>query len=166
VEQINPVAYEFELPAGSLVHPVFYVSQLKAVINHQTHVSPTLPNLHHGIQVPEAILATRLCLRAGKVIKQLLIKWSGWHSSLATWEAEIDIKQRFPLAPAWGQAGIQGREDVSDCSDEGRQDNGAGDAGREAERDDQARGPSGEPLRRSKRIPRPNKRFIGADWRL
>ena len=48
---------------------------------------------------------------------QLLIKWSGWHATLANWEDEVDIKQKFPFAPAWGQAGHQGREDVSDLED-------------------------------------------------
>jgi hypothetical protein len=108
VKQINPVAYELDLQVGSSVHPVFHVSQLKAIISPQTPVSHTLPNLHHGIQVPETVLATRLHRRAGKVVKQLLIKWSGWHSSLATWEEEADIKQSFPSAPAWGQVGCPG----------------------------------------------------------
>jgi hypothetical protein len=108
VKQINPVAYELDLPVGSSIHPVFHVSQLKAVISPQTPVNPTLPNLHHGIQVPETVLATRLHRRAGKVVKQLLIKWSGWHSYLATWEEEADIKRSFPSAPAWGQAGCPG----------------------------------------------------------
>jgi hypothetical protein len=31
----------------------------------------------------------------------------------ATWEEEADIKRHFSFAPAWGQAGTQGRENVS-----------------------------------------------------
>jgi leucyl aminopeptidase len=32
---------------------------------------------------------------------------------LATWEDHDDLKRRFPKAPAWGQAGHQGRENVN-----------------------------------------------------
>jgi hypothetical protein len=77
IKQVNPVACELDLPTGSSVHPIFHVSQLKAVIGSQIGVSPSVPNLHQDLQEPEAILATRLCRRVGKVVTQLLIKWSG-----------------------------------------------------------------------------------------
>ena len=42
-------------------------------------------------------------------IQQVLVKWSGWPASLATWEDVEALRQRFPAAPAWGQAGsLQG----------------------------------------------------------
>jgi len=33
---------------------------------------------------------------------------------MATWELEDELKQQFPMAPAWGQAGSQGGVDVRD----------------------------------------------------
>jgi hypothetical protein len=43
------------------------------------------------------------------MVDQVLIKWSGWPNSLATWEKLIPLQQQFPEAPAWGQAGFQDR---------------------------------------------------------
>jgi hypothetical protein len=59
VKQINPVAYELDLPARSSVHLVFHVSQLKAVINPQTHVSPTLPRAGQKTRNPKPETRTR-----------------------------------------------------------------------------------------------------------
>jgi len=41
------------------------------------------------------------------------VQWSGQPEALATWEDYDDLKRRFPQAPVWGQAGSQGRENVS-----------------------------------------------------
>jgi hypothetical protein len=43
----------------------------------------------------------------------VLVKWSGWPESMATWEDAADLKRRFPSAPAWGQAVLQEGGDVS-----------------------------------------------------
>jgi hypothetical protein len=42
------------------------------------------------------VLNSRLYKKGNKVVTQLLVKWSGWPDSLATWEDEQAIKQRFP----------------------------------------------------------------------
>jgi hypothetical protein len=154
IRQINPVAYELQLPAGSSVHPIFHVSQLKAMVGPHTPVSPSLPDSVHNLHIPETVLDTRLRHRAGRVITQLLIKWTGWHPSLATWEEEADIKRRFPFAPTWGQAGCLQRENVSNLM-------ASKHGGKEKAEDD---GPSRSGPRRSKRIPKPNSRFAGPEW--
>lgn len=51
--------------------------------------------------------------RGGAMIAQVKILWSGLAKELATWEDEAALKMRFPAAPAWGQAGSQGRGNVS-----------------------------------------------------
>jgi hypothetical protein len=56
------------------------------------------------LQVPEQILDSKLVWRGGKAISQVLVKWSDWDVSLATWEDEAVLKQQFPATPAWGQA--------------------------------------------------------------
>ena len=48
---------------------------------------------------------------------QVLVKWSGMHPSLATWEDFDAIKQRFPRASAWGQAGFHREGSVSNTVD-------------------------------------------------
>jgi hypothetical protein len=37
----------------------------------------------------------------------VLVKWSHMSQELATWEDKEALRQRFPAAPAWGQADSQ-----------------------------------------------------------
>jgi hypothetical protein len=97
---VGSVAYKLELPSTSTIHPVFHVSQLKRIVPSDVTLAQ-LPNSLTGIQIPEAILQRRLGVD-GRL--QVLIKWSGMSSSLATWEDFVALQQSFPGAPAWGQA--------------------------------------------------------------
>lgn len=57
------MAYRLELPEGSLIHPVFYVSQLKPFVTDYTPVYDTLPiitDLEAAETTPAAILEHRL----------------------------------------------------------------------------------------------------------
>lgn len=108
IKRINPVAYELKLPANSTVHPVFHVSQLKPLAGVTEQVSHFIPDLENSLQIPISILDRRLCRRAGKVIPQILVHWSSWPASMATWEDEHVLKTKFPRAPAPGQAGPEG----------------------------------------------------------
>jgi hypothetical protein len=47
-------------------------------------------------------------------VPQVLVQWSRQSEASATWEDLEALRQCFPLAPAWGQAGFQGQGDVSD----------------------------------------------------
>jgi hypothetical protein len=47
------------------------------------------------------------------MIPQVLVRWSHLPASLTTWEDEEPLRQDFPHAPAWGQAGTQGRGSVT-----------------------------------------------------
>lgn len=69
-----------------------------------------LPRSLAGLQVPELVLQRRLDSKGNT---QVLIKWSGLPSSLATWETLETVKQAFPLVPARGQAGFRHPGDVS-----------------------------------------------------
>ena len=54
------------------------------------------------------ILQRRFHRRGNASVPQGLIQWSDQPDALATWEDLEELKQRFPHAPAWGQAGFQG----------------------------------------------------------
>ena len=86
---------------------MFHVSQLKEALPVKHQVA-TLPNSLTGLQFPEKVLQRRVVTTDITVVLQGLIKWSGLHHSLATWEDIEALQQRFPRAPAWGQAGSKG----------------------------------------------------------
>lgn len=81
---------------------------MKPALGGNIQVSADIPNSEFGFQFPIAILDKRLCTRASKVITQILVHWSRWSVSMATWEDEHVIKELFPKAPARGQADSQG----------------------------------------------------------
>jgi hypothetical protein len=113
IEKINAVAYKLKLPEGSSIHPVFHVSLLKPVSAAVPAVSNTLPDFDDSLQVPEKILQRRIHHHGARAVPQLLVKWTNMEESLATWEDEVALHQRFPGAPAWGHAEAQGGRDVS-----------------------------------------------------
>ena len=106
VERIGSVAYRLDLPPSALVHPVFHVSQLKQAIGNQP-VSSSLPSTSASLAIPERILQRRVSAGDRSAL-QGLIKWSGLPVSLATWENLESLRQRFPMAPTWGQVASQG----------------------------------------------------------
>jgi hypothetical protein len=72
-----------------------------------------------------------------------LIKWSGLPASLATWENVLELKTRFPRAPAWGQAVGEGGENVTNAPPRGRE---------------------GELGPRAQRVRQPNSRYPETSW--
>jgi hypothetical protein len=60
--------------------------------------------LSTGLQVPEEVLNSRLYKKGNKVVTQLLVKWSSWPDSLATWEDEQAIKQRLSYGTGLGSS--------------------------------------------------------------
>uniref|UniRef100_A0A0A9HE32 Tf2-1-like SH3-like domain-containing protein n=1 Tax=Arundo donax TaxID=35708 RepID=A0A0A9HE32_ARUDO len=105
--KVGNVAYKLKLPATSSVHPVFHVSQLKKALGTDTIVNSALPPTDLSMQVPQLVLDRRLSKQADQVRPQILVQWSSLPASLATWEDEDALHQKFPAAPAWGQAGTQ-----------------------------------------------------------
>jgi transposase InsO family protein len=107
------LAYKLDLPSSSRIHPVIHVSQLKKAVGAQVSVQPHLPSPLDILQIPVRVLQRRLHQKGTVVVPQVLVQWSGQPESLATWEDSDELKQRFPRAPAWGQAGSQGGESVN-----------------------------------------------------
>jgi hypothetical protein len=112
VDKIGNVAYKLQLPATSTIHPVFHVSQLKGAVP-VTQAARPLPATLDDLQVPQRILQKRVANMGSTVRLQALIQWSGLPASMATWEDVEALRQRFPRAPAWGQAGANRGGDVN-----------------------------------------------------
>ena len=143
-EKIGTVAYKLQLPATSSVHPIFHVSQLKGAVPVSHSVEPLPDSIDH-VQVPLRILQKCVAKSGANVRLQALIQWTGLPPTLSTWEDMEQLRQRFPQAPAWGQAGSDGGGDVSNTTTTPPEDN--------------ADGP-----RRSVRQRRPNPHVQGPEW--
>lgn len=100
IERVGKVAYKLLLPANSSIHPVFHVSQLKKMIPSDRQVSESTPDDIESPRVPIKILDSRYVRRGTFSVSQVLVQWSNWQPSLATWEDLVSLKQRFPAAPA------------------------------------------------------------------
>jgi hypothetical protein len=64
LQKIGTITYKLELPASSRVHPIFYVSCLKKVINNKIPVQTILPELDEEGKIildPEVVTETRIC---------------------------------------------------------------------------------------------------------
>lgn len=127
--KVGEVAYRLDLPSTSRIHPVIHVSQLKKAIGVDTQVYKQLPSPLDILQVPVRVLQRRFRQKGPVAVSQALIQWSGQPESLATWEDIDELKQRFPRSPAWGQAGFQGKGNVStttvpdqDAQEEGKRE--------------------------------------------
>lgn len=108
MELVGSVAYRLQLPEGSLIHPIFHISQLKPFSADYTPVYDSLlatTDLEVANTEPEKIIDRRLVKKGNTAIPQAKLSWVGLPESATTWEDYHVVKHRFPNAPAWGQAG-------------------------------------------------------------
>jgi hypothetical protein len=110
---INPIVYEVALPAESKIHPVFHVSQLRRALLLGTTPSLVLPTPTVDIVVPVKILAQKWTRTPSRRRARVQVQWSNTASRDITWEDKLELEQRFPATPAWGQAVSQEGGDVS-----------------------------------------------------
>ena len=78
LQNIGTMAYKLELPASSLVHPIFHVSCLKNVIGETILVQKILPELDEEGKIilePEAVTEVRTRQLRNRSISKYLIKW-------------------------------------------------------------------------------------------
>lgn len=100
LKRVGTVAYQLNLPPGSLIHPVFHVSQLKAKVGNAHIPSPTLligipcPDLE---KEPQLILGRRMVKRRNAAQMQLLVQWKNQSQDDATWEDYEEIAQQFTI---------------------------------------------------------------------
>jgi Chromo (CHRromatin Organisation MOdifier) domain len=100
-DRIGTVAYRLRLPAGSVIHLVIHISQLKKHLARGTTISPTLPIVSFEGQLKifrEYVLARRAIKRNNMVVPQLLVKWSNLTEDDASWEDYTVLKERYPDA--------------------------------------------------------------------
>jgi hypothetical protein len=99
------------------------------------------------------VLATRTITHGGSPVEQVQVQWSGFDEVLATWEDTTTLRQQFPRAPAWGQAALQGGEDVSIQPDREHKDYTT-----------TADTPLLEAPVLARRRKKPNVRYMGLEW--
>jgi hypothetical protein len=143
---INPTAYEVQLPSESRIHPVFHVSQLRRALSPGTPSSSCLPILTDKFAIPVKIISKRWKRTATGRREQVQVQWSNADDQDITWEDKLELQQRFPAAPAWGQAGSQGGGDVR------------------VPMQPDSDGSTNRATARPKRLVQPNRKHISPDW--
>jgi hypothetical protein len=91
IRRVGEVAYELELPEGSMIHNVFCVSCLKKALGQQVTTSVDLPPLDEEGQLiltPERIIDVRDKRMRNRVIQEYLVAWRYFLAKDATWEGE------------------------------------------------------------------------------
>lgn len=150
-----------------MIHPVVHVSLLRRAhppeSDDQVRLPPPIPDQDERQQdEPEQVLQRRQYLRGSTARSQVLIKWSSLPGSLATWEDEAQLRHRFPVAPAWGQAVIEEGSNVTPVT--------SGPRTRRERHDPTPREPIEEDAeavpRRSRRARQPSVRLDPMVWQL
>lgn len=98
-QKIGQVSYKLDLPEGSLIHPMFHVSNIKAKLGQRVLPRPTLPAVNADLIIspkPMSILADKSHQLRNKMITQVSVQWQGESKDDATWENLFDLQQKFP----------------------------------------------------------------------
>jgi hypothetical protein len=99
LSRVGVVAYKLELPLGSLIHPVFHVSQLKLKVGRSVTPLIHLPPVNPAGVVqaePEEVLDRRSRKIHNKAVVELLVRWQGQTAAEATWEVFHQLKTSYP----------------------------------------------------------------------
>ncbi|KAK4708789.1 hypothetical protein R3W88_029714 [Solanum pinnatisectum] len=101
LKRIGKVAYELDLPNElAPVHPVFYVSMLKKCIGDPMSIIPLeglgMDESLSYEEVPVKILEWQVKRLKNKEVASVKVLWRNHIVEGATWEAEADMKSRYP----------------------------------------------------------------------
>lgn len=97
--RIGKVANKLQLPAGSLIHPVFHVSLLKKRIGSNVVVTTEFPQVGQEGQMlayPVKVLQRKMVKQGNIVVIQWLVQWSNSIPEDVTWENALQIQQQYP----------------------------------------------------------------------
>ncbi|XP_074299847.1 uncharacterized protein LOC141631020 [Silene latifolia] len=101
LDRVGEVAYRLALPpALEKVHNVFHVSHLRKYVSDPTHVlaAETVEideNLSY-VEVAKEILDSKVRKTRNSEIALVKVLWSNHNVEEATWEAEAEIKEKYP----------------------------------------------------------------------
>lgn len=115
LKRIGEVAYKLALPSASQVHPVVHVSQLKKYVPPHIPVSTSLASLAAIADIavqPLRIVEQAFVPHGSAAATRIRVRWAGLPPDLTSWGDAEDLCRRYPLAPAWGQAVLQGEGNV------------------------------------------------------
>ncbi|XP_070034329.1 uncharacterized protein [Nicotiana tomentosiformis] len=101
MRRVREAAYELSLPPSlSRVHPVFHVSMLWRYHADRSHVldfsTLQLDESMGYEEDPVAIVDRQVCQLRSKKIFTVKVQWRGQPAEEATWEAEEDMRNRYP----------------------------------------------------------------------
>ncbi|WMV32195.1 hypothetical protein MTR67_025580 [Solanum verrucosum] len=113
VKRIDNVAYELELPQElAAVHPVFHISMLKKCIGDPSLIMPTenirITDSLSYEKIPVQILDRQVCRLRTNDVALVKVLWRNQFVEEATWEAEEDMKMRYPYIFEYGGNADQG----------------------------------------------------------
>ncbi|WMV08600.1 hypothetical protein MTR67_001985 [Solanum verrucosum] len=105
-KRIDSVAYELELPQELVtVHPVFHISMLKKCVGDPSHIIPTK-------EIHIQILDCQVRKLRTKEVASVKVLWRNQFVEESTWEAEEDMKKRYPHLFVPGEIPNQGTNSV------------------------------------------------------
>ncbi len=96
LQKISTMAYKLELPASSLVHPIFHVSRLKKDIGDKLPFQTILSKLDEEGKIilePEIVMEIRTRHLRNRSTSKYLIKWKNLTTEDSTWEDENFIQK-------------------------------------------------------------------------
>jgi hypothetical protein len=99
LRKVGTIAYQLDLPAGSQIHPVFHVSQLKLKLERIVLPISQLPSVtQQGViqPEPEEVSERRSRKVHNKALLELLIHWQGQLLEEATWKTFHHLKASYP----------------------------------------------------------------------
>ncbi|XP_059290102.1 uncharacterized protein LOC132043647 [Lycium ferocissimum] len=101
VRRIGKVAYELKLPSEmAMVHPMFHVSMLRLYKPDPSHIlNHDEIEINEGLsyeEEPVQVLDRQVRRLRTKDMALVKVLWHNHNTEEATWEAEEDMKRRYP----------------------------------------------------------------------
>ncbi|KAJ9540615.1 hypothetical protein OSB04_027121 [Centaurea solstitialis] len=126
LEKVGQQAYRLELPPEmDGIHPTFHVCYLRKCLAEEESVIPIseirVDTGNRCIEEPEAILESKTKKLRHKEVTMVKVQWKHHRGANVTWEAEEDMKRRYPqlfanapMSPALGLLlGARASDDVA-----------------------------------------------------